>query len=335
MEKNIEKLILEAYEDSKTKFDHVTTGHISQYLKRKYDLKINCSKALIEAGFDLEKDENEPSLVYVKKATTRNKTSNRDQIQNKVEEKPLLFQFAYFPNFLNTLQELSNIAQKEFWGNGNNILFSYLFKYFEFIYENKSYPDIITYNKDKTKACFNTGLYSTGVFPIFACFEKQENGGYIFRKFCSNGDRVLDDLEIPKSLSDYDTFKNEIIFDSKLDFRVNHLHLFERKERLPEIVKKLNDRFIGHIINGELKIIKDNYNLQKMIIPVAYKQRVVLYIPLKLQEESVDTIVVVEKEEVKNEQYYAVRTILNPHDNIYKTARVLSIVESEWVKNTI
>lgn len=62
---------------------------------------------------------------------------------------------------------------------------------------------------------------------------------------------------------------------------------------------------------------------------------VVLYIPLKLQEESVDTIVVVEKEEVKNEQYYAVRTILNPHDNIYKTARVLSIVESEWVKNTI
>ncbi|EKK7435309.1 TPA: DUF3825 domain-containing protein, partial [Campylobacter coli] len=115
----------------------------------------------------------------------------------------------------------------------------------------------------------------------------------------------------------------------------NHLHLFERKERLPEIVKKLNDRFIGHIINGELKIIKDNYNLQKMIIPAAYKQRVVLYIPLKLQEESVDTIVVVEKEEVKNEQYYAVRTILNPQDNIYKTARVLSIVESEWVKNTI
>lgn len=95
-------------------FDHVTTGHISQYLKRKYDLKINCSKALIEAGFDLEKDENEPSLVYVKKATTRNKTSNRDQIQNKVEEKPLLFQFAYFPNFLNTLQELSNITQKDF-----------------------------------------------------------------------------------------------------------------------------------------------------------------------------------------------------------------------------
>ncbi|EKH5381938.1 hypothetical protein O8L87_001977, partial [Campylobacter coli] len=116
MEKNIEKLILEAYEDSKTKFDHVTTGHISQYLKRKYDLKINCSKALIEAGFDLEKDENEPSLVYIQKATTRNKASNRDQIQNKVEEKPLLFQFAYFPNFLNTLQELSNIAQKEFWG---------------------------------------------------------------------------------------------------------------------------------------------------------------------------------------------------------------------------
>uniref|UniRef100_UPI000A8F1FAD DUF3825 domain-containing protein n=3 Tax=Campylobacteraceae TaxID=72294 RepID=UPI000A8F1FAD len=190
-------------------------------------------------------------------------------------------------------------------------------------------------NKDKTKACFNTGLYSTGVFPIFAYFEIQENGGYVFRKFCSNGDRVLDDLEIPKSLSDYDTFKNEIIFECKLDFRVNHLHLFERKERLPEIVKKLNDRFIGHIINGELKIIKDNYNLQKMIIPAAYKQRVVLYIPLKLQEESVDTIVVVEKEEVKNEQYYAVRTILNPQDNIYKTARVLSIVESEWVKNTI
>lgn len=40
--------------------------YISQYLKRKHDLKINCSKALIEAGFDLEKDENEPSLVYVK-----------------------------------------------------------------------------------------------------------------------------------------------------------------------------------------------------------------------------------------------------------------------------
>lgn len=83
MEKNIEKLILEAYEDSKTKVEHVTTGHISQYLKRKYDLKINCSKALIEAGFDLEKDENEPSLVYVKKATTRNKNLNREQARNK------------------------------------------------------------------------------------------------------------------------------------------------------------------------------------------------------------------------------------------------------------
>lgn len=41
--------------------------HISQYLKRKHDLKINCSKALTKVGFDLEKDENEPSLVYVKK----------------------------------------------------------------------------------------------------------------------------------------------------------------------------------------------------------------------------------------------------------------------------
>lgn len=57
--------------------------HISQYLKRKHDLKINCSKALIETGFNLEKDENEPSLVYVKKATTRNKTSNREQARNK------------------------------------------------------------------------------------------------------------------------------------------------------------------------------------------------------------------------------------------------------------
>lgn len=340
MERNIKELILEAYEDNQSKFKNITTGHISQYLKRNYNLKINCNKELTEMGFILKKDENEPSLIYVKKSEENIKSLKPDQksIQNKVEDKktsPLLFKFAYFPNFINTLQELSNITQKEFWGNGNNILFSYIFKYFEFIYENKNYPNIITYNKDKTKACFNTGLYSTGFFPIFAYFEAQENGMYIFRKFCSNGDRVLDDLEIPKSLNDYALFKNELIFDSKLDFRINHLHLFERKDRLPEIVKKLNDRFIGHIINGELKIIKDNYNLQKMIIPAAYKQKVVLYIPLKLQEESVDTIVVVEKEEVKNEQYYAVRTILNPHDNIYKTARVLSIVESDWVKNTI
>lgn len=46
--------------------------HISQYLKRKHDLKINCSKALIETGFNLEKDENEPSLVYHIKHSFKN-----------------------------------------------------------------------------------------------------------------------------------------------------------------------------------------------------------------------------------------------------------------------
>ena len=83
MEKNIEKLILEAYEDSKTKVEHVTT--ISQYLKRKHDLKINCSKVLTKAGFNLEKDENEPSLVYVKKLPQE----TRLQIVSKLEIKIL------------------------------------------------------------------------------------------------------------------------------------------------------------------------------------------------------------------------------------------------------
>ncbi|EAJ7530399.1 Uncharacterised protein [Campylobacter jejuni subsp. doylei] len=39
-----------------------------------------------------------------------------------------------------------------------------------------------------------------------------------------------------------------------------------------------------------------------------------------------DTIVVVEKEEVKNEQYYAVRTILNPHDNAQKTIKSIYFI---------
>lgn len=85
MEKNIEKLILEAYEDSKTKVEHVTTGHISQYLKRKHDLKINCSKALIEAGFDLEKDENEPFFSLCEKSYQE----TRLQIVSKLEIKIL------------------------------------------------------------------------------------------------------------------------------------------------------------------------------------------------------------------------------------------------------
>ena len=42
--------------------------HISQYLKRKHDLKINCSKALTKVGFDLEKDENEPFFSLCEKS---------------------------------------------------------------------------------------------------------------------------------------------------------------------------------------------------------------------------------------------------------------------------
>lgn len=85
-----------------------------------------------------------------------------------------LFDFAYFPNWPQTLDELDDLAQEETWEYKHTptrkpkpILASYF---------NYTFKRLLEENKvveQEDKACFNTGLVTDNQEDIFAFFEQK------------------------------------------------------------------------------------------------------------------------------------------------------------------
>lgn len=181
-----------------------------------------------------------------------------------------LRRFAYFQDFKAVLKELSEVAEKEYWGTGESVLKSYL--------ELTFYNQLIRSNgedgliKAKQFAWFNTGLLTRDALKdIYICFSRGDGTRSVWRYECmtyegaANGKfeayRALEKKMVPKFVPQYKD-PSELILDIKLPLRweENFDHIFF--ENISRILKckAFNDGRCGIKIPDKYLPYKDCYD---------------------------------------------------------------------------
>ncbi|WP_270985432.1 DUF3825 domain-containing protein [Campylobacter helveticus] len=354
MEQIMEKAAEAFNELSKTN-ERVTTSNVSAYMKDKYDITLPKNtklKTIFEKmGYEIHTKEDEPSIVYIVGKKNVNDTAQQNNAKldkplpskSKINkstsaEKPKLFQIVYIPDIDLQISKLARKASLENWGKGNNVLYNYFLKYFEFIYENPDFPNLISYNDDKSKMCFHTGLYyADSDSPIYAYCEIYKEG-YKFKDFCSGGHFFLKDLNLPKILETCEDFQEKIVFNPDLDVRFNDEHVSARaKQRLKHILDfdVLQPKIFKYICEGELNFLKKRKNEVVNVVPAIYNNEICFFIPLRLtKDNNTNAILAVQREIGPDGKHYnVVKTLLLLEENIYQMARTAQKINIGWLSN--
>ena len=121
----------------------------------------------------------------------------------------------------------------------------------------------------------------------------------------------------------------DLIFDDRMEFRVNVEHIIKEKERFPESYNTMNSFQLSAIINGVIanakKRVRRNY---KTAIPQYFHGRIQLLLPLCIRNpDRADLALVV----VKNNTFYRAATCLTL-DMAYNNARLLTRPDRDWLQ---
>lgn len=263
-----------------------------------------------------------------------------------------LFEFAYCKDFEGMLDELSQppLAAKEDWSfrklNSEQqqykhpILYNYIqhtFKRLKEEYDRSADPSFkqtkIAIKADK--ACFNTGLYTTNYEQIFGLFSRNRYEGmqpWYMMGFYKESDLELNDFVPLPTRAEYFRDISELVFDYRLDIRVNVDHILTNSNnvaRLPQIFHDpTQSELLMNVFSGAVNLAKRkvaaNYRLA---VPQYYEGRVQLLLPICLASSTPDAALVIYKEG----SIYQGRTCLTI-DMAYNNARLIAKPESDWLK---
>ena len=260
-----------------------------------------------------------------------------------------LNEFAFLHDWFEKLNQLETIAIKEDWkfknsqpekrNQQNPILENYIFHTFARLANERNDTDFLKENDLKVvitenKACFNTGLFTKNYQPIFGYFEKNNNPikqPWILKGFFDEYSSYLADLHPLPIRAAYFNNISDLIYDTKLDMRINISHILdnpENRRRIPEHLREsyyIKTLFIGAIEMAKRKI-EANY---KVAVPQYYQGKIQLLIPVCLEnEEKVDLALALTK---RSEGYYTGSTCLTV-DMAYNNARLIAMPNSDWLK---
>lgn len=249
------------------------------------------------------------------------------------------------------LEELSAppLAAKEDWQFRNPppdqqykhpILYNYVhhtFKRLKEEYDNSNDPK---FRQSKIaivgdKACFNTGLYTSNYEQIFGLFTRNRREGaqpWYMMGFVRESDLELNDFVPLPTRAEYFADISELVFDYRLEIRVNVEHIFTNPNnvaRLPRMFQDPDQReLLMNVFSGAINLAKKkvaaNYRLA---VPQYYEGRVQLLLPLCLESSVPDAALVIYKEG----SIYQGRTLLTI-DMAYNNARLIAKPESGWLK---
>lgn len=252
-----------------------------------------------------------------------------------------IFRFAYLPDFKQQIENLVGIARKERWDYQNDpqnvphqILVNYINHTFMRLVEldNKNPGKNYVFQSDK-QYCFDTGLFTKNFEPIYALFTPND-AGYTakwklkgFYKKSAHELRGISDL--PVRASYFDNFE-DLIYDTRLDLRVNIDHILEdeeNKKRIPEKYRESDNlpmMFMGLALEYAKIRIKENY---KAAVPQYFNGKIQFLIPISLGDPSVvDLSLAVGKDK----GVYTGHTCLTL-DMAYNNARLIAKPESDWL----
>lgn len=251
------------------------------------------------------------------------------------------FKFSYLPNYADHIESLVKLARPERWdflhdkqSVPHQILTNYINHTFMRLRElNDMHPDENYIYESDQSFCFDTGLFTKNFEPIYALLSPNDPGRQArwklngFYKKSSYELRKIADL--PKRASYFDNFE-DLIYDTRLDLRVNIDHILEdeeNKNRIPEQYRGSNNlpmMFMGLALEYAKIRIKENY---KAAVPQYFKGKIQFLIPISLGDPSVvDLSLAVGKEE----GIYTGHTCLTL-DMAYNNARLIAKPESDWL----
>lgn len=255
-----------------------------------------------------------------------------------------LYDFAWFQDRDDRLQELVCLAEPEEWGyqstlsdHKHPILFNYL---------NRTYSRLVEEGKivlaeNGQFACFNVGLVTSNQEPIFASFDvnRRENAQpWYFQGWNRRGEQWLSRFSQLPDRARYFDDPSCLVFDERLDFRLNVEHIVSEtpRERFPEPFKSMESYGLQTILRGAVENAKTrvarNY---KTAIPQYYQGRVQLLLPLCLENpQRADLAMVVERHSSADSihpAFYRASTCLTL-DMAYNNARLLAKPDRDWLQ---
>jgi cold shock CspA family protein len=242
---------------------------------------------------------------------------------------------------------LADIAEPENWNyterparDSHPILRSYL-KY-TFLRLHELGRDYVRVSDDEGHLAFNTGLVTPFQEEIFALFTRRPEGEigppWVLKGFEKASSWVFL-KEIggdPPRLAWYFDDPGQLVFDTRLELRVNVEHVPHDPERFPEALKSISPEDLAALVNAKapeaLDRVKRNY---KTAIPQFYRDgksgegKMQLLLPVALlRRDNVELALAVDR---LPSDVYLGRTVLSL-DWAYNNARLLTRPDTDWLR---
>ncbi len=265
---------------------------------------------------------------------------------NTMAKKPFvseLFLFAFFPNYDKAIEHLAeNLADPEDWefSDVTTKNYSILKNYLEHIFRKIKSEGKIEYTTNNSHACFNTGLVTKNLEPIFAFFEKNNTcrttkvSPFCFKAFLKESD-IQFLKTFPSNHPEVANFfqkPEDLIFNPscKLIPQLDHI-IEDNITRFPIHIQALDSNEIRRRLDGAIeevkKRVKTNY---KLAVPQFYNNRIQLLLPLNLTPGSPNPDLALAIHKISDDTYTA-RTCLTLK-MVYNNARLIVKPQSVWLK---
>lgn len=248
-----------------------------------------------------------------------------------------LYDFAYFPNIDDKLEELAKLAEPEAWAykyTKSEHRFPVLFNYLQQTYKRLSDEGKIVVTDDGEYACFNSGLATVHQEPIFLRFTKnnrpEQKNEWFFDKFCRKGEYDLTIFPVLPEMAEYFTDPSVLVFDPQIDFRINIEHIIDENiDRFPDPFDKMDKFQLQNYVKGAIENAKERLRRNyKTAVPQYYKGNVQMLLPLCLAKpDKADLAIVVEN----HGKFYRATTCLTL-DMAYNNARQLAKPDRDWLQ---
>ncbi|GIW91508.1 MAG: hypothetical protein KatS3mg109_1940 [Pirellulaceae bacterium] len=248
-----------------------------------------------------------------------------------------LFEFAWFQGRDDRLRELAELAEPEDWRyqhTESDHEFPILFNYVRYTYRRIAEENKIALSEDGQYCCFNTGLVTPNQEAIFASFEVNRKEGaqpWYFKGWFHGGEWELTRFPHLPDLAHYFDDPSCLVFDARMDFRVNIQHIISEtpRERFPEPYRSMQDYALLTVLKGAIDNAKERVRRSyKTAIPQFYRGCVQLLLPLCLSSpQRADLALVVER----HSTFYRASTCLTL-DMAYNNARLLAKPDRDWLQ---
>lgn len=250
-------------------------------------------------------------------------------------------QIAYLPNYSSKISSLVELARPERWDNKSDqqsrkhqVLVNYInhtFKRLQTLKKLRPKDGFIV--SSENYICFDTGLFTNNFEPIYGLFVPNDPGHmkkWQLDNFYKKSDRKLRAIpQLPRRAEYFDDFK-DLIYDTRLDLRVNIDHILndeKNRARIPEKYRELPNLpmlFSGAALEYAKIRIKENY---KSAVPQYFRDSIQFLIPISLGDPAVvDLSLAVGREG----DIYTGHTCLTL-DMAYNNARLIAKPESDWL----